>query len=81
MEPYSLLLTVFIIFVLANTATAGAVVYKMAISNSANPADFLASLTLLTVKNRTMTWGSPAVPTINAKVMANTSVIDFEPLV
>ena len=38
--------------VLANTAIAGAVVYSMAIKSNAQPADFLASLTFLTVKNR-----------------------------
>ena len=68
-------------FILANTATAGAVVYKIAMSNNAIPADLRASLTRFTVKNRTITCGNPAVPTINAKVIANTSINDFEPSV
>jgi hypothetical protein len=42
-------------FNLAKDATAGAVVYKIAIKISAYPADFLASLTLGTVKNLTIT--------------------------
>ena len=36
-------------------ATAGAVVYKMAMNTSAQPADFRASRTLGTVKKRIMT--------------------------
>ena len=66
-------------FNLAKDATAGAVVYKIAIKIKAYPADFLASLTLGTVKNRTITWGRPAVPSIKAAVMQNTSMVDFEP--
>ena len=42
-------------FTLEKAATAGAVVYKMAIKIKAYPADFLASLTLGTVKNLTIT--------------------------
>ena len=62
-----------------NTAIAGAVVYKIAIKSNAQPADFLASLTFFTVKKRTITCGSPAVPTINAMVIQNTSTIDLLP--
>ncbi len=74
-------LTVSIKFTLANTATAGAVVYKTAINNKANPADFLASFTFLTVKNLTITWGKPAVPTIKASVMAKISILSLDPSV
>ena len=81
MDEYSFPFTVSIKFVLAKTAMAGAVVYNMAIKTNAYPADFLASFTLLTVKKRTITWGNPAVPTINANVMANTSIIDLVPSV
>ena len=72
-------MTVSIRLVLENTAIAGAVVYKMAIKSNAQPADFLASLTFFTVKKRTMTCGSPAVPTIKAMVIQNTSTIDLLP--
>ena len=52
--------------------------YKSAINISAYPADFLASLTLGTVKNLTITWGNPAVPNINAAVIKNISMLVFE---
>ena len=52
---YSTSCTEFIKLIFANVATAGAVVYKSAINTSAYPADFLASLTLGTVKNLTIT--------------------------
>ena len=78
---YSLLLTVSIRLTFENTDTAGAVVYKIVINNNANPTDFLASLTFLTVKNLTITWGKPAVPTMSAMVIQNTSITDFDPLV
>ena len=42
-------------------------------NNSAQPAETRASRTLGTVKKRTMTCGRPAVPTISAKAMKNTS--------
>ena len=58
---------------------AGAVVYRMAINKSAHPADFLASLTFLTVKNLTITCGSPAVPIIKAAVIRKTSNVDLDP--
>ena len=54
----------------AIAATAGAVVYKIAMNTSAHPADVLAARTVGTVKNRIMTWGSPAVPIINDAVKA-----------
>ena len=66
--------TVLIKLTFANAATAGAVVYKNEINNNAHPADILASLTLGTVKNLTITWGSPAVPNINAAVIKNTLI-------
>ena len=50
-------------------------------NNNASPADTRASRTLGTVKKRTMTCGSPAVPTISASVIQNTSIMLFEPLV
>ena len=56
-------------------------VYKIAMNNNANPADLRASFTFLTVKNLTITCGKPAVPTIKANVMANTSINDFDPSV
>ena len=65
----------------ANAATAGAVVYRMAMNSSAQPADLRASRTLGTVKKRTITCGRPAVPIISAAVMQNTSIIDFCPFV
>ena len=43
----------------------------------AQPADVLASLTLGTVKKRTMTWGRPAVPIINAAVIQKISIFDL----
>ena len=46
---------------------------------SAQPADFLASDALGTVKKRMITWGRPAVPTISASVMQNTSILAFWP--
>ena len=45
------------------------------------PADFRASDTLGTVKNRTITWGRPAVPIINAIVIAKTSIVLLLPSV
>ena len=74
---YSTFDKVSIIFVLAKTATAGAVVYSTAIRSNAIPADFLASETFLTVKNLIITCGRPAVPTIKANVMAKTSINGF----
>ena len=50
-------------------------------NSSAQPAERRASETLGTVKKRTITCGRPAVPTISASVMQNTSIIDFEPSV
>ena len=55
--------------------------YNITISNKAIPADLRASLTRLTVKKRTITWGSPAVPTIKANVIAKTSTKDLDPCV
>ena len=49
--------------------------------SSAQPADTRASRTFGTVKKRTITCGRPAVPTISAKVMKNTSIRLFAPLV
>ena len=66
-------------FNLAKEATAGAVVYKIAIKTKAYPADFLAAPTSGTVKNRTITCGNPAVPSINAAVIQNTSMVDLDP--
>ena len=65
----------------AKAPTAGAVVYKMAMNTSAQPADTRASDALGTVKKRTMTCGRPAVPTIRAAVIANTSMVDLDPSV
>ena len=79
MSAYFLLLTVSIKLVLANTAIAGAVVYKIAINSNAHPADLRASATFFTVKNRTITCGKPAVPTINAAVIQKTSNVDLLP--
>ncbi len=70
-----------IMLYMPNAPIAGAVVYKMAINTRAYPADLRASFTLGTVKKRTITWGKPAVPTIKAAVMKNTSIIDLLPLV
>ena len=50
--------------------------YKIAINNKAHPADVLASLTLGTVKNLTITCGKPAVPAIRAPVIQKTSIFD-----
>ena len=61
--------------------TAGAVAYSKAMKSSAQPADIRASRTFGTVKKRTITCGKPAVPTINAKVMKNTSTSLLVPLV
>ena len=52
----------------AMAATAGAVVYRMAMNTSAQPAESRASLTLGTVKKRMITCGKPAVPIINVSV-------------
>ena len=81
MSAYFLSLTVSIKFVLENTEIAGAVVYNMAINSNAQPADLRASATFFTVKNRTITWGKPAVPTINAAVIQKTSSLDLLPVV
>ena len=82
MTPWpSLPLIVSIMFTRAKAATAGAVVYRIAMKNSAQPADLRASDTFGTVKKRTMTCGRPAVPTIRAAVMQNTSIVLFDPLV
>ena len=56
---------------LAIAATAGAVVYRMAMNTSAQPAERRASLTFGTVKNRMITCGRPAVPIINERVYMN----------
>ncbi len=61
-------------FILANADTAGAVEYNIAIKIKAYPADFLASLTFGTVKNLTITCGSPAVPNIKAAVIQKISI-------
>ncbi len=58
-------------FSLAMAATAGAVVYRMAMKISAQPAEERASLTEGTVKNRMITWGRPAVPIISDRVYTN----------
>ena len=50
-------------------------------NSSAQPADLRASDALGTVKKRTITCGRPAVPTISAMVMQNTSIMLFEPSV
>ena len=50
-------------------------------NTSAQPADLRASDALGTVKKRTITCGSPAVPTISARVMQNTSIMLFDPSV
>jgi hypothetical protein len=50
-------------------------------NTSAQPAETRAALALGTVKKRTITCGSPAVPTISARVMANTSTVDLLPSV
>jgi hypothetical protein len=49
-------------------ATAGAVVYNMAMNTNAHPADERAAFTDGTVKNRIITWGNPAVPIIKDRV-------------
>ena len=54
-EPISPGCTVLIRLYLAIEPTAGAVVYRTAINSNAKPADVLASLTVGTVKNRTIT--------------------------
>ena len=48
---------------------------------SAQPADLRASDALGTVKKRTITCGSPAVPTIRASVMQKTSIMLLDPSV
>ncbi len=65
----------------ANAPTAGAVVYSNAMKTRAYPAERRASDTLGTVKKRTITCGNPAVPTINASVIASTSMASLVPLV
>ena len=52
-------------------ATAGAVVYRMAMKIRAQPAELRASFTEGTVKNRMMTCGRPAVPIISDMVYMN----------
>ena len=54
-SSYFALDRVLIRLVLANTATAGAVVYSIAINRSAQPAEIRASFTRGTVKKRTIT--------------------------
>ena len=49
--------------------------------SSAHPADSRASRTRGTVKKRTMTWGSPAVPIIKASAMKKTSMRLLLPVV
>ena len=46
-------------------------VYIIAIKINAQPAEILASLTVGTVKNLTITWGNPAVHSIKAVVIIN----------
>ena len=46
---------------------------------SAQPADERASRIFGTVKKRMMMWGSPAVPTMSAAVIATTSRRGFQP--
>jgi len=72
---------VWIMFNRAKLATAGAVVYSRAMNSNAQPADLRASRTLGTVKKRTITCGRPAVPTISARVIANTSTNPLLPSV
>ena len=55
----------------AIAATEGAVVYRMAMNTSAQPAELRASLTLGTVKKRMITCGRPAVPIISDSVYIN----------
>ena len=55
----------------AIAATEGAVVYRMAMNTSAQPAELRASLTLGTVKKRMITCGRPAVPIISDIVYMN----------
>ena len=55
-------------FNLAIAATAGAVVYSIAINNNAQPADRRAAFTEGTVKNLIITCGNPAVPIISERV-------------
>ena len=52
----------------AIAATAGAVVYRIAMKSSAQPADSRASLTFGTVKKRMITCGNPAVPIMSVIV-------------
>ena len=54
-------------------ATAGTVRYRTAMKASAHPAVARASRTFGTVKKRTRTLGSPAVPTMSAVVTMTTS--------
>ena len=42
-------------------------------------ADVRTERTFFTVKKRTITWGSPAVPHINAAVMQNMLIVDILP--
>jgi hypothetical protein len=49
-------------------ATAGAVVYRMAMNTRAQPAEERASRTFGTVKKRMITCGRPAVPIISDMV-------------
>ena len=72
-------LIVSIMLTRANAAIEGAVVYKIAMNNNAQPALLRASRTLGTVKKRTITCGKPAVPTISAAVIQNTSNVPFVP--
>ena len=57
--------------ILENDATEEIVVYIIAINTNAQPAEILASLTVGTVKNLTITCGNPAVPSIKAVVSIN----------
>ena len=69
---------VFIRFRRAIEPTAGAVVYRIAMKTSAQPAELRASFTLGTVKKRMMTCGRPAVPIISDSVYTN--MLSFEPI-
>ena len=65
---FTAVLTVACRLSLAMAATAGAVVYRMAMKISAQPAEARASFTEGTVKKRMMTCGRPAVPIMSDSV-------------
>ena len=62
-----------------NAAYAGAVKYNNAINKSAQAPDQRAAFIVDTVKKRTITWGSPAVPAIKVNIRARNC--HFVPLV